>query len=231
MKPSRAPDAFALPIQIPSCLEDPYGQPLQRVLFCCHDVFNCVQYEARYWVGQMSAQRHFFAAGDDLLPVFESVEANRGLSYTLCGLFPSRELTSVVAGGEIPALRSPAPYPSAIACPQYLVTAAGAPISVREVPQKSGGVLYAIDQLENPESTIIQPGGLYPPHVLLHGRVGTVSSEPFAAQLQRAFASAIAKFFERARAFYVGPEARELWGRGYRLTPNAQSPREYDLAI
>lgn len=179
----------------------------------------------------MSTQRHFFAAGDDLLPVFESVEAKRGLSYTLCGLFPSRELTSVAAGREIPALRSPAPNPSANACPQYLVTAAGAAVSVREVPQKAGGVLYAIDQLANPESIIIQPGGLYPPDVLLHGRVGTASSAPFAAQLQRAFASVIGKRFEHIRAFYVGPEAHELWRRGYRLTRSAQSPREYDLAV
>jgi hypothetical protein len=49
----------------------------------------------------MSTQRHFFAAGDDLLPVFESVEAKRSLSYTLCGLFPTRELTSVAAGLNI----------------------------------------------------------------------------------------------------------------------------------
>ncbi len=179
----------------------------------------------------MSTQRHFFAAGDDLLPVFESVEANRDLSYTLCGLFPSGKLTSVAAGREIPALRSRAPYPSAIACPQYLVTAAGATVSVREVPQKAGGVLYGVDQLANPESMIMQLGGVYPPDALLHGRVGTASSAPFALQLQRAFASVIGKLFEHIRAFYVGPEAMELWRRGYRLTTSAQSPREYDLAV
>lgn len=179
----------------------------------------------------MTTRRHFFAAGNDLLPVFESVEAKRSLSYTLCGLFPSRELTSVASGCEIPSLRSPAPYASAVACPQYIVTSAGAPITVREVPQKDGGVLYAIDQLANPESIIIQRGGLYLPDVLLHGRVATASPTQFAAQLQRAFASAIARFFEHIRSFYVGPEARELWRRGYRLTPSAQSPREYDLAV
>jgi hypothetical protein len=181
--------------------------------------------------GNMSTQRQFFAAGNDLLPVFETVEEKHGLSYTLCGLFPSREFTHLSAGREIPSLRSLAPQPSAIACPQYLVTPAGAPVAIREVPQKAGGVLYGIDQLVNPESIVVQPGGLYPPDVLLHGRIGTVSSARFAAQLQKAFAYAIAKFFERVRAFYVGPEARQLWRRGYRLTPSAQLPREYDLAV
>jgi hypothetical protein len=91
--------------------------------------------------------------------------------------------------------------------------------------------LYAIDQLANPDSIIIQPGGLYPPDVLLHGRVGTASSARFAAQLQRAFAFSLAELFQRIRAFYVGPEAQELWRRGYRLTPSVQSPHEYDLAV
>jgi hypothetical protein len=153
------------------------------------------------------------------------------LNYTLCGLFESRQFTSAHSGGALPSLRLPAPHPSAIACPQYLITEVEAPVEVREVPQKAGGVLYAIDQLANPDSIIVQPGGLYPPDVLLHGRVGTVSSTRFAAQLQRAFASAIAEFFEHIRAFYVGHQAHDLWRRGYRLTPSAHSPREYDLAV
>jgi hypothetical protein len=178
----------------------------------------------------MSRQRLFFAAGDDLLPVFETVERKRDLTYTLCGLFVSRQCASISAGREIPSLRSPAPHPSAIACPQYLVSAAGTPLTVREVPQMAGGVLYAIDQLANPDSVIIQPGGMYAPDVLLHGRVATASSTPLAALLQRAFASAIAALFQHIRAFYVGPEAQKLWRRGCRLTPSAQSPRGYDFA-
>lgn len=179
----------------------------------------------------MSAQRHFFATGRDLVPVFDLVESKHDMSYTLCGLFESREIASIRAGRELPSLHSPAQHPSASTCPQYLVTAAGAPIAIREVPQRAGGVRYAVDQLANPESITIQPGALYPPDVLLYGRVATVSETPFARQLQRAFASAIAKCFERVRAFYVGPEAHGLWLSGYRLTQSAQSPHEYDLAV
>ncbi len=175
-------------------------------------------------------QRLFFATADDLIPVFERVEAKHRLVYTLCGLFPSEERSSVSSGAAIPTLRSPAPHPSAIACPQYLVTAVGQRIIFRDSPQKSGGVRYAVDQLANPDSIIVQPGGLYPPEVLLNGRVGSASSTPFAAQLHRAFTSAIGKLFKHVRAFYVGTQAYELWQRGYRLTAAVQSPREYDLA-
>jgi hypothetical protein len=175
-------------------------------------------------------QRLFFATADDLIPVFERVEKKHRLVYTLCGLFPSRQTSSVSSGADIPTLRRPAPHPSAIACPQYLLTDGGKPIIVRDIPQKSGGVLYAVDQLANPESIIVQPGGVYPPEVLLHGRVGSASSTPFAAQIHRAFASAIGKLFKHVRAFYVGPQAYELWQRGHRLTAAVQSPKEYDLA-
>jgi len=176
-------------------------------------------------------QRPFFATADDLIPVFERVEAKHRLIYTLCGLHPTREQSSVSSGVAIPTLRSPAPFPNAISCPAYLVTAAGHPITIRDIPQKSGGIRYAIDQLVNSESIIIQPGGIYPPGVLLHGRVGSASSSDFSKQIYRAFTSAISKYFQSVQAFYVGPQAYELWQSGYRLTPAVQSPREYDLAV
>jgi hypothetical protein len=176
-------------------------------------------------------QRLFFATADDLMPVFERVEAKRRLIYTVCGLHSTREHSSVSSGSAIPTLRSPAPFPNAIACPQYLVTAADHRITIRDIPQKSGGIRYAIDQLANFESITIQPGGIYPPNVLLHGRVGSASSSDFSKQIYRAFTAAITKYFQRVQAFYVGPQAYELWKSGYRLTPAVQSPKEYDLAV
>lgn len=175
-------------------------------------------------------QRLFFATANDLVPVLERVEAKHRIGYTLCGLFPSAELRSVLSGASIPTLREPAPRPDAIACPQYLITAHDRQVAIREVPQNKGGLLYAVDQLANPESVVFQPGGIYGSDVLLHGRVGSASTSPFSVQLHRAFASAIGKLFEHVKAFYVGPEAHQLWQRGYRLTAAVQSPREYDLA-
>ena len=163
--------------------------------------------------------------------MFERVESKQRLTYTPCGLFPSQERESYPAGALLPSLREPAMHPNAVAGAQYLVTPADQPVVVRDIPQKRGGMLYAIDQLANPNSITILPGAIYPPDVLLYGRVATVSSTPFSTQVQRAFASAVAKFFQHIRAFYVGPQAQKLWRRGYRLTQSAQSPPEYDLAI
>jgi hypothetical protein len=175
-------------------------------------------------------QRLFFATADDLLPVFERVETKHHLAYTLCGLFTSSKFQSFSSGAALPSLRVPAVHPNAIAGAQYLVTPAGQSPVIREVTQNGGGVRYAIDQLVNPDSITIQSGGIYPPDILLHGRVATISSTVFATQVQRAFSSAVGKLFQHIRAFYVGSQAHELWRTGYRLTHSAKSPREYDLA-
>ncbi len=176
-------------------------------------------------------QPYFYATADDLLPVFEGVEARHPLAYLLCSLFRSPNRRSFAAGASLPALRKSPSHPSAMACPQYLVLPADQPVSLRDAPQHTGEIRYAVDQSANPDSITIQLGGLFAPKVLLAGRVATVSTTARAAQLHRAFASAIAKYFQRIKAFYVGPHAHQLWRGGCRLTQSAESQGGNDLAI
>jgi hypothetical protein len=175
--------------------------------------------------------RHFFATADDLLPVFDLVDRKLRLAYTLTGLHESSRLCTVAKGADIPTLRDVMEAPNAIACPSYLVTLEGATVHVREVPQQSGGIRYAIDQFINPDSITFSHGGFFSPEILLYGRVGTVSDSAVAKKMFRAFSSPIAKEFERVKAFWVGPQANELLRKGCRLTMGANSPKEYDLAV
>jgi hypothetical protein len=173
--------------------------------------------------------RHFFATADDLMPVFARAESGRALTYTLTGLLESPRLTTVARGADLATLRAPASAPDAIGGPAYLVTAAGAAVRTREVPQRDGGVRYAVDQLSNPDSVALAHGAFFGPDVLLNGWVGTASDSPMSKALFRAFASAVGKQFARIKAFWVGPQAADFLRRGYRLTGSAHSPREYDL--
>jgi hypothetical protein len=173
--------------------------------------------------------RLFFATAEDLLAFFDRVEERRQLAYTLTGLFETPEFMTAPSGAAIPTLHSLAPHTGASSGFNYLVTAAGDPVVVREVPQRGGGLRYAIDQLANPWSITLMPGGLYPPDVLLCGRVGTASDAEFSVRLYRGFAAAIGKSFRRVGAYYVGRQAEGLWRGGQRLTMGADSPREYDL--
>jgi hypothetical protein len=172
----------------------------------------------------------FFGTADDLLPVFERVEKRQRLEYTLRGLLETPTLVTVYSGADIPTLRSPAPNANAIGGYQYLATASGASVRLREVPQIRGGIRYTFDQATTPDSVEVTPGGFFRPDVLLNGRVATISTTAFSKQAYRAFASAIATYFVRIRAFYVGPQAADLFHRDCRLTSGADSPREYDLA-
>ena len=174
-------------------------------------------------------QRHFYATANDLLPIFEWVEKKHELTYNLTGLFESSRLAPIYHGIELPSLHLPAPYPSATGCPCYLVTLRATPVLVRKVPQNRGGVRFAVDQLLNPDSIILQHGGLFGSNVLLYGRVGTVSINPVATKLHRVFSSAITKHFRRIQSFWVGPEAAGLLSAGYRLTIGAKAAHECDL--
>jgi hypothetical protein len=173
-------------------------------------------------------QRHFFGTADDLIAVFARVEREYSLSFVPTGLFETARFASLSSGTLVPTLRAPQAGSSA-ECATYLVTRNGTRVNVRAVPQQAGGILYAIDQLENPDSVTLTHGGLRSPGVLIAGRVATVSATPGAKLLQSAFSKAIGKLFTRVNAFYVGPAALELLDRGGRLTASEASPREYDL--
>jgi hypothetical protein len=175
-------------------------------------------------------QRHFFAMADDLIPVFERADKKQPLVYTLAGLFDSPELIHAERGADLPSLRQPAPCKGTVGRPRYLVLPRELSVQIREVPQRAGGIKYAVDQLINPDSITISHGGVPEPSILLNGEVGTCTDSEISVSLYRSFANAIGKHFVQVRAFWVGPEAYRLFKNGWRLTGNVDSPREYDLA-
>ncbi|HLW65304.1 MAG TPA: hypothetical protein VKS79_08295 [Gemmataceae bacterium] len=175
-------------------------------------------------------QRHFFATADDLIPVFERAEKKQPLVYTLAGLFDSTELIHANSGADLPSLHQPAPHEGAIGCPHYVVVPRELSVQIREVPQRAGGIKYAVDQLINPDSIIVSHGGLREPNALLSGNVGTCTGSKISVSLYRSFSYAIGKQFVRVRSFWVGPEAYRLFMNGWRLTTDVDRPREYDLA-
>jgi hypothetical protein len=169
-------------------------------------------------------QRNFFALDVDLLSILEQVERKHSIKYCAAGLFASATPMQVELGAALSAGEH---------CngAGYLVTPAAFEVRVRPVPQREGGTLYAIDELENPSGITLRPGGFVGKNVLLPGVVGTSSNDGPAVVLHRAFVSAIGKHFKRVQSYWVGPGAFELLGHGARLTVSVKAPREYDLAL
>jgi hypothetical protein len=111
----------------------------------------------------------------------------------------------------------------------YLVIESTASLVVRPVTQGGGGTKYAIDQLENPPSIFLRPGGVFGDTAVISGQVGTVSEDPRSVRLFRLVEKSIRGKFEKIQSFYVGPAAAALLDQGWRLTTNIKSPTLYDL--
>jgi hypothetical protein len=161
--------------------------------------------------------------------VLSAAEANKPLQYALTGLFHSSRPQIYASYSAVPAFGR-AVHSTAVANPAYLLLAYGEHINVRTVAQKSGGVLFAIDQIKNPESVVLRPGGRYGDTVILCGMIGTVSHSAASTDLYNFITKVFRSLFIRKREFLVGPEAAELWKLGGRLTIGAESPEEFDLA-
>jgi hypothetical protein len=112
---------------------------------------------------------------------------------------------------------------------RYLVVPGNEPIHVRSVAQYDGSVKYAIDQLSNPRTVTVQPGGLFKDQCVIAGSIGTGSDDPVSISLYRLFAREIKKRFVFIKPFWVGPEALHLLRAGARLTEDIRQPPEWDL--
>ncbi|WP_143748268.1 hypothetical protein [Mesorhizobium carmichaelinearum] len=151
-------------------------------------------------------QIHFFALKDDLLPILETVERDIPIKYILMGQFPKMEFETFSNRMQIPGLGRSATE-SASSGRSFLVTGQDVPIEVRPIKTTSG-IRYALDQLSNPDTVTLSPGGRWGEDVVLNGRVATASDTPPAQELMKIFNRAFRKQFSSIKAFYVGPRGR-----------------------
>jgi hypothetical protein len=174
-------------------------------------------------------QTMFYATARDLGGVLSSLEAQEGLQYTLAGSFDTKELKTYLSYRDIPDLGQ-AFHRSAVANRQYLVSLKGTVLRIRDVPQNSGGVRFAVDLLLNEDSIVFSPGGRYRDDVMLYGMIGTLSPPSVASKNLYTFvAKAFRKNFKKVMEYFVGPEALDLMAGGVRLTLDATTPPEFDL--
>jgi len=175
-------------------------------------------------------QTIFYATTRDLAPVLLSLEEQKGLQYTLIGLFNVNKPQIYLSYIDIPNFGQTL-YPTAVANPSYLLSLKRTALRVRDVPQAAGGIRFAIDQLWNEDTIVLRPGGRYEGNVVLYGMIGTVSDSVASKDLYRFAANVFRGHFERVQEFLVGSEALALSKAGTRLTTSASSPPEFDLKV
>ena len=172
----------------------------------------------------------FFATRADIISVLSPLEAVEPLKYTRAGLFETNRPQNYLSYVDMADLGR-ATHPNAAANSTFLLSSRVVQIKVRNVPQKGGGVLFAIDQLENPDSVALRPGGWFGNDVILYGMIGTVSQSAKSKRLYDLAKKLFRKHFTKQQEFLVGPEAQQAWKAGARLTIGATSPLEFDLKL
>jgi hypothetical protein len=175
------------------------------------------------------AQILFYALRDDMLRVLDVVDRVESLQYVAGGHFVDGQSERYERGESIPDVGT-ADADSAVNCKSFLVAPREVTITARRIDTVSGP-RYCFDQLVNPDSVALRPGGLRRARVMLDGRVATTSDTPVARRLMGLFRRPISKQFTKVKAYWVGPEALALLRAGGRLTMALQSPPEYDLKI
>lgn len=178
----------------------------------------------------MANHTPFYATSEDLRSTLNSVEAERALQYVPAGLFDHPEYAAFTSSAQIEPLGQSIKG-STVGGPRFLVADADVVIKVREVRQRRGGMRYAIDQLANPATVVLVPGGLYSDQVLIMGELSTVSEDERSTKLFRRLSDMMKKGFNKIDGTLVGPGAAKLWKTGVRLTADVRSPKEYDLSL
>ena len=166
-----------------------------------------------------------------MVTVSKEVEATIAIYYVKTGLFEGSTTKSFNYLSSIPDLG----YTTELdwnKTDTFLVLPENNKIVVREVPQRSGGVRYAFDQMENGQSIVFKPSCISKriENTLISGKIGTVHSDDFSKLLYSNFKKAVKSNFEKHQEFYLGSEALTLVKSGWKLTTNANLSEEFDLS-
>lgn len=179
-----------------------------------------------------SKQTLFFAVLEDIQALIQEIETSVNVRYVKAGLFETKDIPIYSSLFSVP---NPGVTLSGDwnRVDSYLVLKATAILKIRDVPQRSGQIKYAVDQMINPNSIELKVGGIYKEkeNVLVAGRIATISEADDSNHLYELYARRIKRTFKKIGSFYVGRIAEEKLKEGWRLVTNEKSPREYDLTF
>ncbi|MES2389560.1 MAG: hypothetical protein V4543_16265 [Bacteroidota bacterium] len=179
-----------------------------------------------------SKQTLFFLVYEDIGQLFRDMETMIDTRYYKAGLLDTRNIPSYNSIFEAPNV--------AIALSgdwnkidSYIILKKTILLNIREVPQRVGGMKFAVDQMNNPKSIELKLGGIYQQksNVIVAGRIATISEDSDSIEMYKLFTIKLKKKFKKIGAFYVGPIAEEKMKKGWRLVTNENLPKEHDLAL
>ena len=175
-------------------------------------------------------QMNFYATYGDIGNVLEEFEAAEDVVYVLTGLFDS-DVPQVFNSYRAINSLSVAADGDANRVPGYLIVrkASRNQVAIRRVPQKSGGVKFAIDQSLNPDSLYFQSGGAFSDKIIVPGKIGITHVTTISSSLYGSLSRLVTKNFCKVKSYYVGREAYASWQNGMRLGLSLKASADIDL--
>lgn len=170
----------------------------------------------------------FFATANDILSFLLPIESGLSMRYVRTGTCDSEAVTFFDTVADIPSL-GVAEKGDQVLEPSFLVVSAATGVVVRRLALRDGSTRLTIDQLENPSSVVLSPGGVFRGEDLIAGSLGTGSFTDESRALYKEIVAHLRKRFAKVRSFYVGPEASQALKNGRRLTTCVRAPLELDL--
>jgi hypothetical protein len=115
---------------------------------------------------------------------------------------------------------------------RFWIVSRSARVSLREIPQRKGGVRYGSNLRECPWAILFAPGGCSPDsNVIIAGCLGGDAQDEVSSRMSSEVSSRLLRSFMKVNDYDVGPDALELLKHGWRLTFNAKAPKRYDLKL
>lgn len=177
-----------------------------------------------------SKQLIFFTVLEDIENILLYIESTIELQYYKTGLFDNHFCKNYSSIRDIPnvGITFSGDWNR---IDNYLILKKSTSLNIREIPQKSGGIKFAVDQLKNLKSIELKVGGIYQTieNVIVAGRIATISEDKDSTELYNLIKTKIKKEYKKIGTFYLGKVAEEKLKLGWRLVTNEKLPTEYDL--
>lgn len=178
----------------------------------------------------MSKEIYFFALKQDLYSIIKSVQQTVGLQYIMTGAYDSLDIhvyNSLEEYSDL-GIKKSGEHQSE----SFLVLEKNWNLNVREVKQIDGSIKYFVDQLQNENSVVLWPGGVYENQYLICGHVGTVKMSDTSKKIFGTFQKSIKKQCpNRTGRFWYSDKVKDMNGQIRLITINVNQPKEYDLKI
>jgi hypothetical protein len=176
----------------------------------------------------MGRRIEFVAVRDDLLSVLGRVERRVPLAYRL--ITDSPEPQAWNAADAIKDLGW-AIEGTTTSQKRYLVMPATSKFTLEVYTIRSGRTVHSVSPLNNPDSVVFTPAGLYSDWCIVGGEIDIDLPKPTGFDLFGALAQAVRGAFTRVGTCYVGPQAYQLGESGIRLVLGTRAVPESDLKL